>query len=117
MKTVIAGSRGITDYEYLCKCMKELDFSPTLVISGGAKGVDSLGEWWAQERGILVKVYPANWSKYGCASGHIRNEEMAKVCDAIVVIWDGRSPGSKGMISLGLKYKRIVKVFNYEKLS
>ena len=95
--------------------MDSLDFSPTLIISGGARGVDWMGEWWAQQRGVLVKVYPANWSKNGKAAGYIRNEEMAKVCDAVVVIWDGESKGSEHMIDLGHKYNRIVKVFKYEK--
>lgn len=97
MKTIIAGSRNITNVNYL---YTELPWPITEVISGGARGVDTLGEQWAFEHGIPVKRFPANWSKFGRGAGHIRNAEMALYADALIAIWDGVSPGTGNMINL-----------------
>jgi len=83
--------------------MKQVDWPITTVISGTAAGVDVHGERWAEEQGIPVEKYPADWNKHGKSAGHIRNAEMADVADALVAIWDGESRGTKGMIELALK--------------
>lgn len=70
----------------------------TAIISGGARGVDSLGEWYGQCFGIPVYVMPAEWDKYGKAAGPIRNEQMAKEADALIAVWDGKSQGTRHMI-------------------
>ena len=43
MKVIIAGSRNFTDYKVLQDAIKNSGFKITEVVSGGAKGVDSLG--------------------------------------------------------------------------
>jgi hypothetical protein len=48
-----------------------------VIISGGAKGADSLGERYAQERGLEVKVFRADWDKYGKRAGILRNTKMS----------------------------------------
>jgi hypothetical protein len=98
MKTIIAGSRGITDYRYLLKCLLEVDWEITSVISGTARGVDALGEKFALEAGIPLMRFHANWKLYGGAAGYIRNEEMAENAEACVILWDGQSSGTKHMI-------------------
>ena len=108
MKVVIAGSRGLDDYLYLDAAIKDTGFVITEVVSGGAGGVDSLGERWAEVNGIPLNRKPADWNRYAEASartgrsnpaGMIRNREMAEYCDAAVIIWDGVSPGTKNMIA------------------
>ena len=47
MKVIIAGSRDITDYSLVCRAISESKFDITEVISGTARGVDTLGEKWA----------------------------------------------------------------------
>jgi len=107
MKTIIAGSRNIKDYEYLLTCLSNIDWDITTVISGTASGADSLGEKFALDAGIPLMRFPADWVNYGRAAGFIRNEEMAEFAEACIVLWDGRSKGSKHMINtakrLGLK--------------
>ena len=98
MKTIIAGSRGITDYRYLLKCLLKVDWEITTVISGVARGADALGEKFATDKGIPTILFPANWASYGRAAGYIRNEEMAEHAEACVVLWDGQSKGSAHMI-------------------
>lgn len=106
MKTIIAGSRGITDYSLLLKAYSECGFEITEVVSGGARGVDKLGERLAQELNLPLKIFPADWSK-GKQAGFIRNVQMAEHADALIAVWDGQSRGTAHMItiarSLGLK--------------
>lgn len=74
------------------------DYQITEVVSGCARGVDSLGETWADSAGIPVRQFPANWEKFGRAAGGFRNSEMADYADAAVILWDGESPGTLDMI-------------------
>ena len=65
MKVVIAGSRDITDYDILLKAIKECPFQITEVISGCARGVDTLGEKYAEEYGLKLHLFPADWKNIG----------------------------------------------------
>ena len=99
MKVVIAGSRDITDYRRLRALIERSGFEITEVVSGQARGVDRMGERWAVANNIPIKPMPANWTKYGNKrAGQIRNREMAEYADAVIILWDGKSPGTKGMI-------------------
>ncbi len=100
MKTIIAGSRGIIDYFVLLQAIKDYPFSITSVVSGCAKGVDTLGEQYAQENNLKLYKFPADWSTYGKRAGYIRNAEMAENADALLAIWDGESRGTKHMIDI-----------------
>ena len=99
MKVIIAGSRGITDYTVLQSAIAQTDFLPiTEVVSGCARGVDTLGERWAKENGIPVSSFPANWARFGRGAGKFRNADMADYCDAAIILWDGESKGTLDMI-------------------
>jgi YspA, cpYpsA-related SLOG family len=100
MKTIIAGSRSITDIDLLYAAIRESGFAITEVVSGRAKGVDKLGEWCADHRGIPWTGFPADWDKYGRSAGFIRNAAMADYAEAAILLWDGKSPGTEHMIAL-----------------
>ena len=52
MKTVIiAGSRNFNNYELLRSELDKLFNEPFIIVSGGAKGADTLGELYAKEKG------------------------------------------------------------------
>lgn len=111
---IIAGSRDFSDYEKLCEVCdfmlsKKKETHTIIIISGGARGADTLGEKYAEERGFGLQRYLANWEKDGKAAGYIRNVEMANVADACICFWDGKSKGTKHMIDTaktkGLKIK------------
>lgn len=80
--------------------MREFPFKITTVISGTANGVDKLGEAWAYAHDLPVERYPADWPKYGKRAGYVRNEQMAKVAEGALILWDGYSPGTKHMINI-----------------
>jgi ribonuclease HI len=101
MRVVVAGSRGEHDYGVVCAAIRNSGFDISVVISGRAKGVDRLGERWAKENGVQVDPFPADWS-LGKAAGHIRNRQMLDTADALIAVWDGQSPGTRG----GIEYAR-----------
>lgn len=108
MRLIIAGSRGFHELRELQAAVRwaRKDWSwPEIdeVVSGGAAGVDRLGELYAEEEGIPVKLFPADWGKHGKAAGPIRNREMAEYADALVAVWDGSSRGTKNMIDEATK--------------
>lgn len=110
-QVIIAGSRGFNDFELLTrKC--DYVFSrrhPTCIITGGARGADTLGKRYATLRKIPSTVIPAKWS-YGKLAGYQRNEEMLKQADALIAFWDGHSHGTSHMIRIAKEKKIPVRV-------
>ena len=77
-------------------------WEPTLVISGGARGADILGERWARENHVPVTKFPAEWRVngiYNPSAGFERNSRMAKNAEALIAVWDGKSRGTCHMIN------------------
>ena len=103
MKVIIAGSRNITNKLLVTKAITESGFNITEVVSGCARGVDRLGESVAKDNGIPIRQFPANWELYGKSAGAIRNKDMANYADALIAIWDGKSPGTKNMLNIAKK--------------
>lgn len=110
MKTIIAGSRGITNLRVVEKAIEDSGFEITEVVCGGARGVDDLGRKWAGNGNrIPVKMFPANWDAFGKSAGYKRNVQMAEYADALIAIWDGKSRGTMHMINIAKEKK--LKVF------
>lgn len=99
MKVIVAGGRDITAKNAVLEAIKESGFTITELISGGASGVDAVGEWWAAEAGVPIKRFLADWSKHGKSAGPKRNAQMAAYADALVLVWDGKSRGSASMLA------------------
>lgn len=116
-RVIIAGSRDFNDYEVLqtvCDNLlaKKKQTHNIVIISGTAKGADSLGEQYARERGYAVKRFPADWQQYGKAAGPIRNRQMTDIADALIVFWDGYSKGTQDMIMEAKKKGMAVRIYN-----
>jgi len=108
MKTIIAGSRTITDYEAVKNAIKWSGFKITEVVSGHARGVDLLGEKWARENGIPIEPFPVTkeeWEDFGLAAGPIRNAKMAQYGEQLIAIQEGQSKGTANMIQLAKTQK------------
>lgn len=117
IKIVVAGSRDFNDVELmrseLNQFVRDIETKAIEVVSGGARGADTLGEQYAKHYKQSCTVFPADWEKYGKRAGYIRNADMAKYADACIVFWDGKSRGTANMIELAKRYKLILKVVNY----
>ena len=114
MKVIVAGGRDFKDYELL-KCTLD-NFQHeygniTEVVSGTAKGVDKLGEQYANENNITIKRFVPDWQGLGKKAGFVRNRQMGDYANehngVLVALWDKQSKGTKGMINyakqIGLK--------------
>lgn len=115
MKVIIAGGREFMDYgllktkcDFLLKNKSEIE-----IVSGKAKGADSLGELYAKENNYPIHEFPADWNMHGKAGGPIRNEEMGKYADALIAFWDGKSKGTKHMIEFMRSLGKPVKIVYY----
>ena len=116
MKVIIAGSRGFDDYEMLYKFCDYIIGEPNEeieIVSGKAKGADTLGEKYALDKKYKIKEFPANWEKYGKSAGYRRNDEMASYSDLLIAFHDGESKGTQSMIDLANKREISVAVYKY----
>lgn len=77
------------------------------IVTGDARGVDSLVATFAGVAGIRCDVMPADWTKHGLGAGFIRNAELVKVADAVVVFWDGASGGTQHVMAQAIKAKKL----------
>ena len=108
MKLLIVGSRSITDFDL----SMYVDESVELIISGGAVGVDTLAEKYADKKGISKLILKPDYKRYGKAAPIIRNRLMVDICDTIIVIWDGKSKGTKHTIEYAQKTKKTITVLS-----
>lgn len=114
MKTIIAGGRdGVKDW-HLFEALEQVDWKITEVVSGGAKGADALGEWYAACELLPLKRFEADWDRFGKSAGPKRNMEMAKYADALIALWDGKSKGTANMIAVATKLNLKVLVYRID---
>lgn len=116
MRVLVCGDRNWSDVELLNRSLdtfhKELKIS--CVIEGEATGADTLARTWAQQTGVLVESYPANWAQYGRAAGPIRNKQMLEDGnpDYVIAFHNNitQSRGTRNMLNQALKHKGILEV-------
>jgi len=130
MRVIIAGSREFNNYELLKKeglrIFKELKSEGfntsrlvTEIVSGGARGADTLGEKFASTYGLGIKRFIPDWDGLGKRAGFVRNAEMAVYAKedlelgVLIACWDGISKGTKSMIDLANKYGLRVFIIKY----
>ena len=119
-RVIIAGTRTFNDYNLLkesCEYLlqESMEKQQIIIVSGHARGTDTMGERFAKEHGLPCEYYPANWQIHGRAAGPIRNKEMANNADALIVFWDGHSRGTRSMINLARKMGLQVAICRYDK--
>ncbi len=110
MKLMIAGSRSIENIDISPYIPKET----THIISGGAKGVDTLAEQYADRHKIPKTIIRPNYALYKKGAPLKRNIEMVDMCDSLLVFWDGKSRGTKHTIDYAKKTNKPVRVIIIE---
>lgn len=115
MKLIIAGGRDFNNYDLLEKEAEEMISGQQNVeiISGLARGADLLGCRFAEEKGLPLRGFAAEWGKFGRSAGPIRNKLMAKNATHLLAFWDGESRGTMHMIDYATKLGLTVKVIQY----
>ena len=112
MKLIIAGSRKLVVWsDFILSICEYYQLHPNQVISGGADGIDSCAEVFSTTYEIPFKEIKPDYIKYKDRPKYApiaRNKEMAKEGDTLLLIWDGKSFGSKNMKEEMLKLKKPV---------
>lgn len=112
MRVAVVGSRSFNDYKLLCDVVSKYDIS--LIISGGAKGADTLAERYADERQIKKEIILPNYDKYGRGAPLIRNKEIVNKADFVIAFWDGKSRGTKFVIDYCKTVNKRYEVIYYQ---
>ena len=97
MKVAIVGSRNLGDacYSLLERYVpRECDE----IISGGAVGVDKLAERYAEDRGLAMTVVRPDYKRFERAAPLVRNGEIVRLADYVLILWDGESRGTHNVI-------------------
>lgn len=118
LKLIVAGGRDFNNYPLLDKTLNYLAFhfyvnEQISIVSGTARGADSLALIFAKANDVKTYEFPANWNQHGKSAGFIRNAEMAQFADALVAFWDGQSRGTNHMIEYMQKLSKPVHIINY----
>ena len=101
-KVIVAGSRNYNNKEFI---YNKLDIllskvnKPVQIVSGLAKGVDSIAVDYAQDKGLYLKTFEAHWDKHGKKAGILRNIEMGDYADALIAFRLNNSTGTSHMIN------------------
>jgi hypothetical protein len=99
MNIAIVGSRKYSNLPKVSSYVRSLP-PGTVVVSGGAQGVDRAAEFAALSVGLGTIIFLPNWEKYGKKAGFLRNMDIVKQADKLVAFWDGESKGTLHSINL-----------------
>ena len=92
--------------------LEGLQWDISVLLCGCARGADTIGREWAEETGIPIELYPANWERYRRRAGYRRNEEMLERAEALLAIWNGISKGTAHMVQISSKRGLPIRVLN-----
>lgn len=106
MKLLIAGSRQINNFDFSKYISDDVD----TILSGGAKGIDSLAELFADKHRLSKIILRPRYDLYGKSAPLKRNEELVQMADKILIIWDGSSRGTNYTINYAKKLNKNLKV-------
>lgn len=128
MKIAVVGSRTFTDEIFIKKILND-QFSHhrgDTLVSGGAKGVDSIAEkiidnwknlhvktYGGKEEDFKInkKIFLPDWNKYGKRAGFLRNQLIIDEADKVIAFWDGKSKGTKHSIDLAIKANKPLDIY------
>ncbi len=111
MRVLFCGDRNWTDPGsiYIDMCDLPLD---TVIVTGGAKGADTIACDTAERLGLTVEVFEAQWDVWGRAAGPMRNTKMLDSgIDKVFAYHNNlsESKGTKNCVSQAIK--RGIEVF------
>ena len=111
IKLLIAGSRSIENFDLSTYISQDT----TLIVCGGANGIDTLAEKYADKNKISKLVLRPRYDKYGKAAPLKRNEIMVDIADSILIIWDGISRGTVYTLKYAEKKEKDITVITVTK--
>jgi len=107
MKVAIVGSRDFVCYKTFLEGIEQftgLLGDITHVVSGGARGADTLAKQYADENDLPLTVFFPDYKRYGRYKAPLkRNEEIIDASAFCLAFWDGESHGTKYTIGYAEK--------------
>ena len=108
MKVAIIGSRDAEiDKEFI---LPYIPIGCSEIVSGGAKGVDSLAKEIAEELSLHYTVFYPDYQRYGKIAPLKRNAQIVDYADYVLAFWDYQSAGTRNAILQALKIHKRVKI-------
>lgn len=104
MKLLISGSRSITEFDLTQYITDDVD----TILTGGADGIDTIAERYADEHGLNKIIITPDYDKYGKAAPLVRNRTLVELCDKVLAVWDGKSSGTKYTVDFAEKSNKSV---------
>lgn len=99
MRVAVIGSRKLDLEDISAYLPPEI----TVLISGGARGVDTAAEKYADARNLPKLILRPDYEKYGKRAPLMRNMLIVQLSDLVIAIWDGKSRGTKYAIEYAKK--------------
>ena len=106
MRLAIIGTRDCKHIEI----DSYVNVSPTEVVSGGAKGVDTYARFFAEGHNLPLTEFRPEYNKYGKSAPIIRNKQIVEYSDSILAFWDGKSKGTQHVICYARKLGKPIKI-------
>ncbi|MBS1571972.1 MAG: DUF2493 domain-containing protein [Bacteroidetes bacterium] len=116
MNIGIVGGRDFNDYDLLKKTLDayiENKSFLTAIVSGGAKGTDTLAEKYAKELGVDMVVYRPDYKKFGRLAALARNTQIIEHSDVVFAFWDGKSRGTMDSVNKAKRMEKQLFIINY----
>jgi len=106
-RVAVVGSRDFKRLDLVEAAVQNL--GPSVIVSGGARGVDTAAEKEAKRLGYPEPaIHRADWRLHGKKAGMLRNLKIINDCEALIVFWDGSSPGTAHTLKLAERAERPV---------
>ena len=112
MKIGVVGSRDFDDYKKLEKELNKIE-GITVIVSGGAKGADTLAREFAEKNDIKLTEFKPDYEQYGRGAPIRRNKKIVEYSDQIIAFWDGESRGTKNTIDIAEKQDKPVTIIRF----
>lgn len=110
MKIAIIGSRAITKVDI----SKYIPKDTTEIVSGGAKGIDTLAREYAMSYGIKLTEFLPDYKRYRKGATFKRNLQIIGYADSVLAFWDGRSKGTEYIINECKRINKQVDIIMFE---
>lgn len=119
MKLAIVGSRILPETDEnlakITEIIKRHISGITEIVSGGARGADTLAERYAAQEGIRFTLFKAEWEKYHRAAGPLRNAKVVSYCDKLIAFYinEAKSTGTKDAVKRAKAEKKLLVTYEW----
>lgn len=109
MRIAVVGSRTYPHLAAVRQFVWEQERT-TVIVSGGASGVDGTAVDEARKLGMPYEEYLPDWNRHGKRAGALRNATIVDKSDQVIAFWDERSPGTKITIDMARRAGKLMRV-------